>query len=345
MNIITKDLGNKWLEYTLTNDNGMSMNLLNYGGIITKLLVPNRVGKFENVVLGFQNYEDYEQNSNYFGGIIGRVAGRIEGASFQLEGKNYELRANEGDHHLHGGSTAFHKVLWKGQPFQDEDTVGVKLMHTSPAGEGGYPGNVNITVTYTLSNNDELIIDYHATTDSKTALTLTNHTYFNLTGNLVDTIANHNVTMNCNLFLELDSDLIPTGQLVDVSGSPFDFRSGRKLLEGFHTSSYHSRIAGEGYDHYFLFEQNERPYISVQDPSSGRLLEITTNQPGVVMYTANGLEEGLNLTGGRSKKHLGVCFETQASPASLKFQELPSIVLDVNDVYKKQTIFKFGCKQ
>lgn len=341
MEITEREVLNKWKEYTLTNSTGMRVCLLNYGGTITKLLVPDREGKLENVVLGFQNYKAYEENPHCFGAIIGRVAGRIENASFQLDEETYKLRATEGNHHLHGGDTAFHKAIWKAEPFQADNEAGIKLSYTSPDHAGGYPGKVNITITYTLNNRNQLLIDYDATTTKNTILTLTNHTYFNLTGNLKDTIRHHQVEMNSDHFLELDEELIPTGSCIDVRHTPFDFRHGKQLAAGIDSFYQQNQIAGGGYDHYFLFNQSEPPHISVSEPVSGRRLNITTNQPGVVMYTSNTLDEGLQLAEGLSKKHLGVCFETQASPASLKHKHLPSIVLKANDVYKKQTCFTF----
>lgn len=341
MEITEKEVLSKWKEYTLSNNTGMRVSLLNYGGIITKLLVPDREGKLENVVLGYQNYKDYEENPNYFGAIIGRVAGRIENASFQLDGKTYLLHTNEGNHHLHGGDAAFHNVIWDVKPFQNEYEAGITLFHTSADHTDGYPGYVEVTVTYTLNNKNELLIDYHATTTKKTILTLTNHTYFNLTGNLRDTVKNHQVQINSDQFLELDKSLIPTGNCIDVTNTPFDFRSGRQLSAGIDSSCQQNQIAGSGYDHFFLFNQDEMPHISVSEPVSGRRLNITTNQPGVVMYTSNNLDEGLQLSFGLSRKHLGVCFETQASPASLKYDHLPTVMLDANDVYRKQTCFAF----
>lgn len=333
---------NKWTLYTLTNNNDMSVSFLDFGGIITKINVPNRHKTLENIVLGFQNYADYETNPNFLGAIVGRVAGRIQDSSFTLDGTTHFLEANEGVHHIHGGSQGFHQVIWTATPFQTDDTVGVTLTHTSPDGEGGYPGTVEIAVTYTLTNNDELIIDYYGTTDKTTALTLTNHSYFNISGNLADTIHNHHVTMDADEFVELDKDLIPTGRKIHVANTPFDFRDGRNLTDGVTSTSFQNLVADHGYDHYFIFNQNKQKNISVKDETSGRKMEIRTNQPGVVMYTANTLEEDLELTEGKSKPYLGVCFETQASPASLHHEDFPTVVLSANEKYEKQTVFSFS---
>ena len=329
MNIESREVVNKWTQYTLTNNNGMSVSLLDFGGIITDISVPNRNKENENVVLGYKNYADYEENPNYLGAIVGRVAGRIKEASFELEGKTYFLEANEGSNHIHGGSKGFHQVVWTALPFQTTETVGVTLTHTSLDGEGGYPGTVVVAVTYTLTNNNELIMDYAATTDKTTALTLTNHSYFNLSGNLAETIHNHHVTIDSDEFVEHDHDMIPTGNKIDVTNTLYDFRHGRKLTD-------------HDYDHYFIFNQNKTENVIIKDDTNGRMMTIKTNQPGLVMYSANALEDNLELVERTSTPFLGVCFETQASPASLHHEGFPTVVLKVDEAYEKQTVFTFS---
>lgn len=345
MKIETQHIVNNWKLYTLTNSNSMSVSILNFGGIITEINVPNRDQTLENVVLGYKDYADYDNNQNFFGAMTGRVAGRIEGASFTLDGNTYNLAANDGSHHLHGGPEGFHQVVWTTDSFQTAETIGVKLTHTSPDGSGGYPGNVEVAVTYTLTNHNELIIDYAATTDKTTALTLTNHSYFNLSGNIAETIHDHHVTMDVNEFVDLDQELIPTGNKIDVTNTSFDFRDGRKLSDGIHATSTQNVIANHGYDHYFIFNPKKPKNIFVKDDTSGRVMTVTTNQPGVVMYTANTLTAGLNLKEGHSKSHLGVCFETQGSPASLHHEGFPSIILKADEIYEKQTVFSFGIEE
>lgn len=340
MNIDKQTVQGKWHEYTLINDQGMSISVLDFGGIITKIRVPDHQGKTENVVLGYKNYADYEQNPNCFGALIGPVAGRIQNASFEMDGNSYQLDANEGDHHIHGGLAGFHQVIWNVETFQTKNKVGLKLTHTSADGVGGYPGNLHVTVTYTLNNENALVIDYDAKTDQKTPIALTNHTYFNLSGDLKHTVHNHEITMNSRYFTELDQELIPTGRKLDVANTTFDFRRGQKLAEGFERPSKQNQIAGEGYDHYFMFEQTGE--VVVKDKESGRILTVKTNQPGMVMYTANGLGDGLELAEGLSKKHLGICFETQGSPASLHHEGIPDIILEAGETYQKQTVFAFG---
>lgn len=344
MDIKTQSILDKWTEYTLTNDHNMSVSILNYGGIITEILTPDRNGKLENVVLAYKNYEEYEQNPNCFGGIIGRVAGRIQDASFTLDNVKYELDTNEGENHLHGGASAFHHVVWESTPFKTDNNVGVVLKHSSPDGIGGYPGKVDVKVTYTLTNENKLLIDYEAVSDKKTALSLTNHTYFNLTGDLKDTVHNHLVTMDSDSFLELGEGSIPTGNHIDVTDTPFDLRNGKKLAEGFNSNYPHNVSAMNGYDHYFTFNKNNPHAIKVEEDVSGRKLNVETNLPGVVIYTANGLGDDLELANGMSKKHLGVCFETQVPSASLHLDGLPSIILEANETYQKQTVFAFDCE-
>ena len=342
MKVETTDILGKWKEYTLVNEQGMSVSVINFGGIITEMLVPNRNGKLENVVIGFKNYADYETNPNYFGALIGRVAGRIQGGEFVLNGKTYSLDHNDGDNHLHGGASGFHQVIWNVDPFQTSDTVGLKLTHKSLDGDGGYPGNLDVTVTYILNNDNQFTIDYAATSDQVTPITLTNHSYFNLSGDLKNTIHHHHITIDSEEIVKLDEKLIPTGKLMNVFNTSFDFRESRSLHEGFNDKSEQNTVAGNGYDHYFIFNKKKENAVTVSDEKSGRLLMIKTDQPGMVMYTSNMLEDGMELKEGFSEKYLGVCFETQASPASLHYPGFPSVILKAGEQYKKQTVFSFS---
>lgn len=341
MNIEWEKVGDDWKLFRLINDRHMSVEILNYGGVITKILVPDRKGKRENVVLGYKDHRDYEKNPHFLGALIGRVAGRIKGASFELDGKRYLLEKNEGDHHLHGGSGGFHRVLWEAKPFESPGEVGLELRYLSRDGECGYPGNVRVHVMYKLNNDNRLMIEYRAVSDRKTPLALTNHSYFNLTGNLKGTVHNHLVQANCFRFAELDHELIPTGNILDTRGTLFDFTGGRKLGDGIAAGSGQNRIVGDGYDHYFFFD-GEEGKVTVKDESSGRILTIRTNQPGMVMYTSNNLEEGLELAEGKSRKYLGVCFETQASPASLHHAGFPSVLVNAGETYYRWTSFQFA---
>ncbi|MEW9674765.1 aldose epimerase family protein [Lentibacillus sp. L22] len=341
MNISQQNIYNNWMEYTLANDHGMSVKILNYGGIITEMKVPDKDDKPENVVLGYKDVANYKDNPNFFGAIIGRVAGRIEHASFSLGGQTYQLEKNEAPHHLHGGSHGFHSVTWDAKPFRNDQAVGVKLSYTSPDKDGGYPGRVLVNMTYTLyATENKLELDYQGTTDQITPLTLTNHSYFNLSGDLQSTVDNHHVTFTAPRVLELDGALIPTGKTFTAAGTNFDFSGGRKLCDGFTDSIEQNRIAGGGYDHYFIWD-NQPKKVVVHEPNAGRFLTIETSQPGMVMYTGNGLGDGIALKGGSSRKHLGVCFETQASPASLHHHGIPGIMLNPGETYHQQTAYTF----
>ncbi|QGQ48511.1 aldose epimerase family protein [Metabacillus sediminilitoris] len=342
MKIDTREILGKWKEYTLTNDRGMAVSVLNFGGIITKIIVPDRDGNSENVVLGYKDYNEYESNPHYFGAIIGRVAGRIQGASFEIDNKTYPLEANNGENHLHGGSNGFHQVIWEVTPIQAKKEIGLNLSYKSVDGESGYPGNVEIVVSYTLNNENQIIIDYKASSDKTTPFTLTNHTYFNLSGNTKNIVQDHHVTIDSSSFVELDEYLIPTGKLLHVEGTSFDFRTGHTLGDGFNNEFIQNKIAENGYDHYFIFDNSREYNAIVREPGSGRVLSINTNHPGMVMYTSNSLNEGLELAEGSSRKYLGVCFETQESPASLHHEGFPNAILKPGENYHKQTVFTFG---
>ncbi|BCB02520.1 aldose epimerase family protein [Bacillus sp. KH172YL63] len=341
MKIETYDLENGWTEYTLSHED-MSVSLLNYGGIITKWMVPDREGKVENIVLGYKDIQDYRNDPAFLGAVIGPVAGRIQGASFEIEGTPYHLEANDGVNHLHGGSNGFHKVLWQSEPFHGEDRAGIRLTHCRSDLEGGYPGTLNVSVTYTLTDANEFIIDYEAQTSHTTPLTMTNHTYFNLHGDRKDTIHQHTVSIDSHQILQLDADLIPTGTIIDTNGSPFDYREGRTLREGMTAGLEQTVIAGNGFDHYFLLDHECDQSIVVKDDTSGRVMTVKTDQPGFILYTGNNLPDDLPLSEGPSSPYGGVCFEAQGSPASLHHDGLPGIILRPEDTYKQRTVFRFS---
>ncbi|MFC4402754.1 aldose epimerase family protein [Gracilibacillus xinjiangensis] len=332
----------QWEEFTLVNNNGMAVSILNFGGIITKILAPDREGKLENVVIGFENYEDYLDNPGYFGALIGRVAGRIANSQFEMDGKTYTLPKNDGENHLHGGEPGFHKSIWSTVPFENGEETGLTMTLNSPDGENGYPGNLRMTVTYTLNNSNELSITYEGLSDQKTVLTATNHTYFNLSGNLQTDIQDHEITLDSSKFVELDEELIPTGEILDVDNSVFDFRQGRQMKDGVTSEFKQNLVANNGYDHYFLFDKSKEVSAIVRESESGRELKVITDQPGVVMYTSNNLPEGLKLRERQSVQYLGLCLETQASPASIHHDNFPSVWLDKDEKYFAKTTFSFG---
>ncbi|GAA0591143.1 galactose mutarotase [Virgibacillus siamensis] len=331
-----------WREFTLTNDSQTSVSFLNYGGIITEISAPDRNGNVENVILGFDDYRDYAANPVFFGAIIGRVAGRIQDAALPVHNQVYQLTANEGANHLHGGPNGFHSVLWDAAPFRTNHSVGVTLSHQSPDNEGGYPGTLSVDVTYELDNRNRFTITYHANTDKITPLALTNHSYFNLSGNGKRTIENHHITMASKRYAELDSSFIPTGNILDAAGTPFDFTNGHNLKDGLITNHPQNKIVGNGYDHYFLFDKSGKADVEVREPGSGRTLTVTTDEPGIVMYTSNNLDDNLKLKSGTSGRYMGVCLETQKHPAALSHDNFPPILLTPEKEYMSRTTFTFG---
>ncbi|MFC4801266.1 aldose epimerase family protein [Neobacillus sp. GCM10023253] len=326
--------------YTLKNDNGIEITCLDYGCIISAIKAPDRNGHIENIVLGFDQLDDYLKWSPYFGAVIGRVAGRIKGAQFELNSKTYVLSNNENRNHLHGGERGFHNVCWKTKMIQSEGTVGVQFSYFSPDAEEGYPGNLHVNVSYLLTNQNELVISYHGTTDEDTLLNLTNHSYFNLSGNMKRDILEHFLKLNSSSFLELDSEFIPTGTILNVDRTPFDFRNGRALKEGVLSSHLQNKLVGTGYDHPFILNDNHPIYL--MDYESGRCLTVATDQAAVVLYTGNQIPSGFSIQGVKSRKYLGVCLETQGLPDAIHHSHFPSIVLKKGDEYHAKTTYTFS---
>ncbi|MCM3619843.1 galactose mutarotase [Sutcliffiella horikoshii] len=342
MKIETLKLPNNWKQFNLYNDNGMLVSLIDYGGIILKIDIPDKEGNFKNVIVGYKNYSSYEKNPPYFGALIGRVAGRIQGATFEVDGEVYKLETNEHGNHLHGGSHGFHQVVWKSEIIKREDGIGVKLSHFSKDGEGGYPGNIDVSVLYLLNNDNELILEYTASTDKLTPFAMTNHSYFNLGGNPQDSILPHSLKLESDRFVELDEDLIPTGKISEVANTPFDFRTERLFNNGINEGNEQNQIAGSGYDHYFLFQQTEKEKVVLKDGKSGRILSIQTDQPGMVLYTANNLASNSTFNEPSFSRYSGVCFETQGSPASLHHDGFPDILLHPDETYRQRTVYRFS---
>lgn len=343
MEISSETLANGWIEYTLKNDNQMQVKVLNYGGIITEILVPDKDGHLENVVLSYENIEDYEENPYYLGAAIGRVAGRIANSEFILHGETIRLEATEGEHHLHGGSNGFHNMIWESGMTETDHSVNVHLHHIRREEDDGYPGDMDVYITYTLTNDNQLRILYEAVSDKDTALTMTNHSYFNLSGNGKRQIHNHEIRMQSSQIVELNEALLPTGQAMDVENTPFDFREGSTLATGIESDHPQNKIAANGYDHYFIFD-NQTP-VEVRENESGRTMKIMTNQPGLVLYTANTLPENTNFSSEKQGAYTGVTFETQATPASLQYEQFPTVYIHGNRPYKKMTAFTFGVEE
>jgi len=331
--------GQNITAYTLVNNQGMEVTSLDYGCIITKIVTPDRNGLFENVALGFDTMEEYIEHSPYFGAIVGRFAGRIHNAEFQLSGQSYRLAPNENGNHLHGGLKGFDKVIWETMTHENEDSVSLEFSYLSKDGEEGYPGNLQMKVTYTLTNDNELVISYRGESDQTTLLNVTNHTYFNLSGELKRDIVEHELTLQGSKFLELDQKLIPTGEFLSVEDTPFDFRNSRKIREGVNSSHPQNLLAGKGYDHPFVLDQGE---ITLVDHESGRVLKVETDQPAVVLYTGNKLLGDFSIRGVQSRNYLGLCLETQGLPDSIHHPHFPSSILEKDEVFRSVTKYKFS---
>lgn len=333
--------GSEITSYTMVNDHGMEVGCINYGCVINKILVPDKHGNIENVVLGFDNLEDYRQHSPYFGAVVGRHAGRIANGEFELDGKKYELAKNNNGNHLHGGLEGFDKVIWKAETIEGSRSVSVHFSYFSRDGEEGYPGNLEMEVIYTLTNKNELIIGYKGISDKRTLLNITNHTYFNLSGNLKRTILDHKLTLKSNEYVRLNEDLLPTGEFIRVEGTVFDFRTGRFIKDGAESKDSQTILAGNGYDHPFILSENNDGEILLEDSQSGRVLQIETDQPCVVLYTGNQLEDTFSISGVLSKKYLGLCLETQGVPDSIHHPHFPSVILEKGEVYQSVTKYRF----
>ncbi len=345
--------------YTLKNAHGMEIRAVNYGGIILSLKTPDRNGRLDDVVLGFDSLADYIRSSPYFGAIIGRYGNRIGRGRFTLEGRTYTLATNNGPNHLHGGVKGFDKVVWDVAPFERPDSVGLVFRYTSPDGEEGYPGTLRATVTYTLTEGNELIFDYHATTDRATPVNLTQHSYFNLAGDGSGDILRHVVTLNADHFTPVDSTLIPTGEIRSVSGTPFDFRTPTPIGARINQDDEQLRY-GRGYDHNFVLNTDGKGGTGgtggtgavltlaarVYEPSSGRVMEIYTTEPGLQFYSGNFLDGTLRGKRGVVYGHrYGFAMETQHFPDTPNKPAFPSSTVRPGEEYRSRTIYKFAVQR
>lgn len=329
-------------SYQVITTNGMELTCINYGCTITKIVVPDKNGIKENVVLGFDTIQEYLKYSAYFGAVIGRTSGRIKRAMFTLSGEWYKLSENDNKNNLHGGPHGFHQVIWDSSFEEKADAVRITFTYTSPDGEEGFPGTLKVKVVYTIKNNNEIIISYQAISDKKTIVNLTNHSYFNLSGNLKRNILTHELTLNSDSYLELDGELLPTGNILPVDNTVFDFRKGLQVVQGVDTGHPQTKIVGNGFDHPFLLNTNNDQEITLVDHISGRKLVIETDQPSVVFYSGNALNNNFNIRGVQSGKHLGLCLETQIPPDMIDHPQFPSAVLEANELYFTRTKYAFG---
>src|SRR5437773_1519323 len=329
-------------EYTLVNRNGMKLKCINYGAIITQLHVPGKDGKTADVVLGFDKLEGYLKGHPYFGSNAGRCANRIAKGKFTLDGKEYTLATNNGPNHLHGGVKGFDKQVWKADPIESKDGAALKFTHFSPDGDEGYPGNLTVTVVYTLTEKNELKIDYTATTDKATPVNLTNHSYFNLAES--GDVLGHELMLAAKNFTPADDTLIPTGEIKSVKGTPLDFTKPTPI--GAHIGEV--MAFAKGYDHNFVLDSAGRRLAlaaRVHEPKTGRVMEVSTTEPGVQLYIGNHLDGKLTGVGGVVyKQHSGFCLETQHFPDSINHPNFPSVVLRPGQTFKSETVFRFSAK-
>lgn len=324
--------------YTLINANGLKAKIINYGAILVSLEVPDRNGKLTDITLGFDTLEKYFDNSPYFGATIGRYCNRIAKGKFILDGVTYHLEANSGENHLHGGIKGFNKVLWKASEFRTDEGVGVKLTYLSEDGEEGYPGNLSCTVIYTLTNNNELKINYESMTDKPTIVNLTHHSYFNLAGQGNGNILGHEIMINADKYTPVDENLIPTGEIKSVKDSPLDFTIPKTI------GTRIDQLPG-GYDHNYVLNSKEDLNViaaRVYEPTSGRVMQIYTTKPGIQFYTGNFLNEIKGKNDKLYNKHYGFCLEPQHFPDSPNKANFPSVTIRPDEKYEQETIFKFS---
>lgn len=331
--------------YTLKNKKGDIIKLTNYGAAIVEIDVPDRNGIRENVTFGYDNLDGYVKGDPYFGKIVGRYANRIAKGKFTLDGKEYTLAINNAPNTLHGGPTGWHSRVWDAQVLNNTDFPAVKFRYFSPDMEEGYPGNVTCEVVYTWTDSDEIIMDYKATTDKNTVINLTNHAYFNLHGTGTGDILDHILTIEASSYTPIDSTLIPTGDIVPVEGTPLDFRTPHAIGERIN-EQFKQLLFAKGYDHNFVLDNANEVDASVYDPSTGRLLEVITDEPGIQLYSGNFLDGTQKGRGGKIYRHrAGFCLETQHFPDSPNHAAFPSVVLTPDEPFISSTIYRFSIKK
>lgn len=331
--------------YTLANSHGMEVRAMNYGGIVVSIRVPDRNGQFADVVLGHETLDGYRPNPPYFGAIVGRYANRIANGAFTLDGKTYTLPKNDGPNTLHGGTNGFDKAVWDSEALNGR--TGVAFSYLSKDGEDGFPGNLRVKVTYTLTNANALEIDYEATTDKATPINLSQHSYFNLKGEGNGDILDHEITLNAGRFTPIDKNLIPTGKLRPVKGTPLDFTRPTKIGARIE-ENYDQLVLAHGYDHNFVINRTGGGLVlaaRVYEPTTGRTLEVSTTQPGLQFYTGNFLDGTITGKQGHVyKRHYGFCLETQHFPDSPNHPGFPSTILRPGETFREKTVFRFSAK-
>jgi aldose 1-epimerase len=334
--------------YTLTNQNGAKVKITNYGATVVSLVVPDRKNNFADVVTGYNSLTGYVNGNSFFGAIVGRYGNRICNGRFKLNGNEYRLTINDGENHLHGGVKGFYKAVWDASIVEDESDLSIKLSLNSPDGDEGYPGNVLVSVTYTLTNANELKIYYEGTTDKPTVLNPTHHSYFNLTGDFNNTILDHELFIDADSTTTVDNKLITTGEIASVENTPMDFRKPTSV--GLHINDEDQQLKfGKGYDHNWVLNNYTKAKVrrvaSLYDPKTGRFMEVLSDQPGLQFYSGNfldGTAEGKD--GANYKYRTALCLETQHYPDSPNRPEFPSVVLNPGETYHQTTIYRFLTK-
>ena len=340
--------GQEVTVFTITNALGSSVDILDLGGIIVALKVPDRDGKISDVVLGLDNPTQYLRESPYFGAIVGRYANRIREGKFRIDGKDYSLAINNDPNALHGGLIGFDKRIWKAEPFEGADYAGLNLSIVSQDGDEGYPGTLNVSVSYRFDDNNTLTINYKATTDKKTVINLSQHSYFNLNGHSSGSITDHEVTLNASHYTPVDETLIPVGGIVSVDGTPMDFRNAKTIGRDINID-HEQLVFGGGYDHNWVLDPKDENELvlaaTVFAPKTGRFLEVMTNQPGIQFYTGNFLDGAVVGKEGVAYEYRnGFCLETQHFPDSPNQPEFPTAILNSEDVYNTTTVLKFSIR-
>ena len=334
--------------YTLRNAGRCEVKITNYGGIVVSLTAPDRTGKLDDVVLGYETLREYLAGSPYFGALIGRYGNRIGAARFTLDGAEYTLAANDGANSLHGGDRGFDKVLWRAEAVEGEREDSLKLTYLSADGEEGYPGNLSVSVVYTWTGDNELRIDYTAKTDRKTVLNLTHHSYFNLAGAGVGDNLAHEMMIHADRFTPVDAGLIPTGELRSVEGTPMDFRQPTPIGERIDADDEQLTLAG-GYDHNWVLngaDSSPAPAALVHEPTTGRIMEVLTTEPGIQFYAGNFLDGSQVGKGGQAYPYRSAfCLETQHFPDSPNRPEFPSTVLGPGQTYRQTTVYRFSARR
>lgn len=326
-------------KYTITNKNGMSVSILNYGGIISSIKVPDRDGNFDDVILGCDNYEDYLKQTCYLGAIVGRYANRIRDAKLNIEGREYPLYKNNGEVHLHGGKEGFDKKIYDVEIKENK----LILSRLSEDNEEGYPGNLNVKVTYSLSDDNELSIEYYAKSDKDTVVNLTSHGYFNLNGHKSGDVLSQIMKINSKKITRMGDDFCPTGEIMDISNTPLDFTKEKEIGKDINEDNRDLKIAN-GYDFNYILENIglKNKAATVKSNETGRKLEVYTDRPCMQLYTSNAVCDVLGKEGGVYQKHAAFCLETQFYPDALSHDNFPSPILKANDEFKTKTIYKFS---